>query len=843
MGADRYPWGPERGDERQGLKMVRLGLLVADDDEMETEEEAPRMRAPMEDDEEDRRTPQKVVYSPGGLFSSPSDMAVDEGRRGASAGREMMGLSAQLGLSAEATSKTRAALATPRKSSAKKSRLSSPRSVETRRQRPVAARVALSGKVAESRSGVRAMLDQAHSAVAPEAGTSLSKHGRDFGLFMGRGFRASFSCTGRLARPTLGDRVVVETPQLPEVPEAVLSAALDRLAPEGDDEDDLRFRALDLRRRSLARTVVDFAEAYEAAGATRHARVWELVRSLWFSALDHDDEDYEERAPEEGPPRASMSAPVSRRSRRAGLARDARYEAVADWLAGGASTPVEEDDEVPPELASVVPAVPLYRKVSAQLWRRDVSGAAATAVDGGATRLALVVASSQAAEARSALDLEFAATRDRATEAGGALLARAAGVAAGRLELEDEIGALDDGATAVPDWATRLGLHVWYERPPSIAAALSNYDAAAFDRGTARQPLANGKQELDRAYRLLQLGCADAAARGLYDDAYDHASDAYARCLAPFAVGATAGDVGASWQLHLVLDALRLNSRDANAIIAAKLADGLIFQLIATGQASKWAAFVVAASFGDAATRHRLARQLIDRRLTTGDESVLDPPPAWIEASRGLLAGLDGPAPARASALIGARDFSGAHRALLLAAAPPRALFADLDSLTILQPLLETLDAHLAHDPAWQAGAGLYLAFLRFKADLATATTDVVYDLIDNARVLRDHLEAAAKVDPPLSHHAPRLGACATALHVPHLDAACRQHIATTLANAHLQLLRLVHADAPSRHLPPPPLLDDLARSQTFAPTARLDLLDDLALDLLPSSDVAIAAS
>ncbi|KAJ8610117.1 hypothetical protein CTAYLR_007101 [Chrysophaeum taylorii] len=847
--------------------MVRLGLEEDDEEDEEEEVRNVRMQAPGEDEEEydeepRRRSSQHVVYSPGGLFASPTDMAVDERERGVLGGRETMGLAAQLGLGAEGTSRARSVASPGKRRSLAENAASSSAGMTMMKKKKwrTPSRVLLESRVVEPPAKVgeanletARMLERAHRTHFPgREARGLSSHGRDYGLFMGRSFRASVSADGRVARPVVGaQRVSVSAARVAEVPERALAVALNRL--QVIAVGDMPFRAHDRRRRALARTAADYAEVYGDCGDRVVARSWELVSALWFAAPpDDDDDDDDDGEKESGangnlpPPTASLVATEAQSNdrrrryfataagaRRSAAGRDARYEAVSAWLAGEAAA--GEEDE---ELDDAAPMAVVYRDVARRLCRRDAAAAAERAIEGQCTRLALAIASRAAPEARGALDGAFDAANAEASDASRALLARALGIAAGRLELEDHILAMsaeeeeEDDRAAGLDWFARLGLHVWYERrgSASLSRGVASFEAAAFDRATARRPLAlpNGT-EVAREYRLLQLGCRDGSARLAYDDDEADVGDdsSYARALSPFSLpGRLAGDVASSWHLHLLLDALHLNAREENVAIRSRLGDGLVFQLLARGRAD-WALFVVAASFPDPLVRERLARQILDRRLYARGAStrhndelvqVLGLPEPWFQAATGLRAGIDGPPVAHAAALIKAQDFNGAHEALLRAAQPARALFffrAHDHDLTSLRALLEDLDSRLDDDDDWRRGAGLYLDFLRFAEE---KKKDSQVDLGAAARRLRD------RVDDYEDDRPPTVGASAGTVHVPHLQRAFRQHITTTLAT--IELDRAPPSEKPA-------LFDDLARSRFLAPQARLALLDDLAVDLL----------
>lgn len=821
--------------------MVRLGLVALDDNsssEGESDGEVVRMQAPTEGDDmnesQSRASSHSVIYSPGGLFASPTDMAIDERQRGVLGGRDTMGLAAQLGLGAEATSRTVSVVTAGRSPSAsvwsERRRLSGgtqrrSRQRRSRRSLLVEARyVEAPGRLADGDTETRKMLEAAHLALG---GARFKSSSRDYGLFMGRGFRASVSADGQVARPVVGgQRVAIKAARVAPVPEHALAIALKRLEP---GRGPFPFRAHTPTMRSLASIAVDYASAYRNCGDNVLARQWDLVIALWFSAAQSEElpRSFEDNHTSV-PPTASLSGSGSPSAscRTEASARDTRYEAVCAWLAREASlesTGGQDDGE----LADAAPLAVVYRDAASRLCRRDLDGAAERCVEGGELRLALAIASCEASEARQAVDLAFDHASNRATDAGRALLARALGLAAGRLELEDQIylEQADDAADKL-GWTARLGLHFWYERRGSapLSAALDAYRAAAFEKKCASSPSAAGKQELARSYRLLELARRDSAARGKYGDHADALSSepleaVYARCLSPFAIpGRLAGDLAASWHLHLVLDALGINSRERNTGLRAKLADGFIFQLVAVGKAD-WALMVVSASFPDRDVRARVAKNILDRRLYARhagfrDDLVaaLGPPHAWFEASDALLAGVTGPPSAHAAALIGARQFHKAHRALLAADQPARAVFADRD---LLRPLLETLDEHLASkdDNDWRVGAGLYLEFLRFQDDPGP-------DRVCKAQALRDRLE---KTTPVVTFRPPLL-ASGNHAHVPHLKPAYVQHLATKLAKDQLDHIH---------RRPDLTLLDNLSRSLAIAPNARLAILDSIALDLL----------
>lgn len=824
--------------------MVRLGLVAVDDNsssEGESDGEVVRMQAPTEKDDmnesQSRASSHSVVYSPGGLFASPTDMAIDERQRGVLGGRDTMGLAAQLGLGAEATSRTVSVVTSARSPSAgvrnERRRLSGSTQRRSRQRRSrrsllVEARyVDAPGRLADGDTETRKILEAAHVALG---GVRSKSSSRDYGLFMGRGFRASVSADGRVARPVVGgQRVAIKAAHVAPVPEHALAIALKRLEPGLGP---FPFRAHTPTMRALASIAVDYTSAYSNYGDSVLARQWDLVVALWFSAAQSEESprSFEEDSVTGVPPTASLSGSSSPSAscRTDASARDTRYEAVCAWLEREASleSTGRQDDG---ELADAAPLAVVYRDAASRLCRRDLDGAAERCIEGGELRLALAIASREASEARQAVDLAFDHASNRATDAGRALLARALGLTAGRLELEDQIylEQADDAADKL-GWTARLGLHVWYERRGSapLSTALDAYRACAFEKKCASPPSAAGKQELARAYRLLELARRDAAARGKYGDHADALSSepleaVYARCLSPFAIpGRLAGDLAASWHLHLVLDALGLNSRERNAGLRAKLADGFIFQLVADRKAD-WALMVVAASFPDRDVRARVAKNILDRRLYARDSgfrddlvAALDPPHAWFEASDALLAGVTGPPSAHAAALIGARHFRKAHRALLAADQPARAVFADRD---LLRPVLETLEEHLAaqDDNDWQLGAGLYLDFLRFQDDAGP-------DRVCVAQALRDRLEKTA----PVVTFKPPLLASGNHAHLPHLKPAYVQHLATKLAKDQLDH---VH------NTPDLTLLENLSRSVAIAPNARLAILDSIALDLLDS--------
>lgn len=822
-------------DRRQANKsMVRLGL-VEDDEEDESEEEEVRRRvriqAPGDEEVEEMLSPSRqssqpsVVYSPGGLFASPTDMAVDERQRGVLGGRETMGLAAQLGLGAESTARAVAAArrSTPTKlspsysssSPASSSRPSTAKRLRRRRSRQLEARsFEAPGRLPSRESISQRSLEAAHETLGSKA-ANWSAHGKDFGLFMGRSFRASISADGRLARPVVGgQRVAVRSAMVATVPEHSMVVALDRLEPASEGE--FPFRAHLSARSALAGAAADYAAAYRDAGDDKSATRWELVQALWFTPESDDGEGalvQVEAPPTSGPPRASLGTVGISRRRRA-LDREARYEAVCAWLARESATSEDDDDD---ELADSAPLAVVYRDVAARLCRRDLEGAAERCVEGGEVRLALAIASLEASEARSALELEFEAKEAAATDAGRALLARALGLVAGRLELEDQIFVeqADSPEDRAP-WRARLGAHLWYERAGPLSAALDAYEAAAFEKKTASLPLANDKSELDCTYRLLDLARRDSSSRGRHDDGRplaerDETAVVYAKCLEPFAAGRIAGDVAASWHLHLLLDALRLNSRDRNRRLLASLAEDLVFQLVAQGKGD-WALLVVAASHANPATRERLARRLLDRRLyrprSGGRDDLvaaLDTPQAWLDGADALQAGLEGPPTDHVASLVAARAFDKAHVALVAADHLSRAALAAVD----VRPLLETLDDHLRHDRDWADNGGLYLDFLRLQRD------EPFDPLL--AQAVRDKLEHA----PPLALQPP-LVATATQPLNPHLRAAFHQHLATVLAKDQLR-----HATRDKRA--DLSLLDDLSRSTAIAPSARLDILDHIA--------------
>lgn len=837
--------------------MVRLGLAADDEDDASSDEDvevlSERMQAPGEDDELQRRprasSSSVVVYSPGGLFSSPKDMAIDEKRRGVLGGRETMGLAAQLGLGADASSRAAASLASPMRratpprtkpgSSTKKAKYKRARSIVVDETPTL---------YASSATETSKILERVHQSLGGESKCE-SSHRADFGLFMGRGFRASISPDGKkVARPVLGNfgRVSVRDVKVATVPEEALRVALDSLEPSGSRG---RFPVRSHRpnKRYLAKTADDYARAYRNFGDNAIARHWDLVKALWFSAPwldDDDDRDGGDRDVEmiDGPPAVSMGE-TKRSSRSKAVARDSRYEAVCSWLAiearSSESKMRESDggDGDDDRLDDSAPLAVVYRDVARRLCRRDVEGAAERCIEGGETRLALSIASTSGVEARRDVVRDFEASAERATDAGRALLARALGLAAGRLDLEDQIFVEQDDNSDDSEnrlsWTTRLGLHVWYEREGSapLSDALDSY-YSAFSRGAASPPLADpSKRELARAYRLLHLARQDSKQFG--DVATPPDDSVYAACLSPFAAGPgrLAGDVASSWHLHLVLDALCVNNRSRNRIICAKLADALVFQLAASGQ-GEWCLLVIAASFHDPAVRCRLARRVLDRRIADGTGVA---PDAWVEASDALLAGIQGTPSAHVAGLVGASDFASAHAAMLASDQPARAVF--VDKIALFRPLLETLDAHLKGDAEWESGAKLYLDFVRYKEDsmqVEESGEDGASQRRGNGRMYSQMLHLKEKIERagnlPIQESPPLLAA-GVFTHKPHLRAACLQHLGTSIALDQLH----TNDDAPSpkkknNYNEMLDNLDDLSRLTTLAPSAKLALMDQLAL-------------
>ena len=861
--------------------MVRLGLIADDemsDDELEEEyaKRVGRFVAPTGDDLDLDDEPSKVVYSPGGLFTS-DDMAIDRTGRGLASGhRETMGLTAQLGLDSP-SARTRLALSpaaeskkkTPRSRTGTPPRPPSSRTTPTsRRSTDLRKRASLSSlrRSSEKKAAfldvredgeVATLLKSAHSAISggPAATRLTSSYRRDFGLWRGRSFGAAISPRGVVAFGR-GGKIVLRTVRCDADPVDVASTALCpprvlvRPVPG-------YFPYRPATRDPVA--LRDCVDAYaEKARDPRTKRAWHLVRALWFSAVDDLVLAQDDLPPPPqsdavevsffggGTPMTNRVAP-RRWTRREACARDRRYARVSEWLAARcssssskATTTTQKKKKKPTKKIEV------YNLVFELLCSRDTKGAAEVALDAGETRLALAIAAGNSS-ARESLGREFERRRALAVDAETAFVARAVGVAAGRLDLEDDIGKLAAPEDLLP-WPTRLGLHVWYERQPGepLSAPIRRYDVALAAK-TARRP--GSSTVLDAEYRLLQYACA----RGLeFGDDYPCDLDrVYAGgVLDPRAVGRGPADASFTWHVHLVLDAANkkrsrpLIARDDDDApeenddddddmggIAARLGDALVFQLVGEKRISD-ALFVVAASHSVASTRTRLARQLLDRFPET--ESQLAPP-EWTDAAKALQLGLDGPWPAYASTLVRAGDYDGAHRALLRVAAPARAVFAAADA-QVLEPLLEALarDAFETHGPLnliWKHGAGLYLDFLRFRTALKslddTATVDRLRQLQLDARALRTRWIQC--------HHATTtLGATAKGGVLPsHLVHACKQNIVTSLATTELSLAKSLLDDPGVSSMSPLAVIDDLSRSTSLAPSARRDLLDDIAYDLV----------
>ena len=848
--------------------MVRFGLGDSesdDDDELDDAFPSPAPRrssagspfaAPTEDDDElldaDPPIGRRSSYSPGGLFSSgASGFALEESRGPAS--RERMGLAAQLGLDADATRRGLDALS-PRDAAMDDddgggdvAPASPPRAlVPLAPPAPPAARRG-ARPAARSKTLARARAAEARRGAAPSGGLAA---GGDYGLRMGRSFRACLGAGGRVAFPVKGGGFRVATARVSALGDggeslgAALEVALAHAVAEEPEAGALPARgyapadaedAASPTYRALGRCAADYGRAF-AAAPPAVAAAWRLVDALFFA---HARGGGDGAAAPAGAPPARLLGGGDDDDRAANCARVRRDDAVHAWLAAEAGAAprdalaADEDDRDARDVAT-------WTRAFEHLAAHEVEAACELCCEREATRLALMAASRSDPNTWEALGLEFDRCRSLASAeptASRALYARCVGAIAGRLELEDELERDAPGGAAGLPWRARLGLHAWYGHG-ELGDALDAYDAAAA-AGAARLPTAEvGGRAVSCHHALLKLGC-----EGPEGDA------GALRCLDAFGAGLRHGDDAHAWHLALVLDAL--GAADVADGSLAALAASLCYELAARGD-WHWALFVVAASHREPAAREALARDLLGRHAarppaardalspgahaSRGDASAsyelkrsfcaaaLGCPDAWFEAALADAATDDDD---RAARLVGAEAWGRAHGALRALA--PRALFAG--AAGALAPLLEALEARVDDaDFRGDAGAGLYLDHARFRAALDDARRGAAASMADDDAPAPDVAAlraAAAGLRRRVAAAAPPPGAAPGGRDAA-LHAACVQHLATELDDAVASL------DAVARLEGEPAAYDDSVRfDATLDPRANLARLDALAAALV----------